>query len=277
VTRRRIWCETLAPAEVVPLASLLARYRLDLLLAVRPWQLAEVADATARLRGAGVHVAMWPMIADDAGRWASVASVDAFVRFADEVVARVPCDELAIDLEPPKSQLVKLHRGRPARTFSRGFAAARDRLRDAIRRWRAAGIARITTAVMPMLVGELAGDWMQRLLGTPTALPVDHHSVMAYTSLYEGWSKGLVGRRRAEWLLAATARLARLTFGSGVGLSLGTIGTGAFGDEPCYRSPAELTRDVAIARRVGVTELSLFDLGGVVRRPPAEAWLDALR
>src|SRR5579884_4351410 len=119
--RHRIWCETLAPAEVVPLAPLLARYRLDLLLAVRPWQVVEVAGATAALRDHGIHVALWPMIADADGRWASVASLDAFLRFADELVARVPCDELAIDLEPPKPQLVKLLAGRPARTWARGF------------------------------------------------------------------------------------------------------------------------------------------------------------
>jgi hypothetical protein len=275
VARLRIWSETLAPVEVVRHAPLLARYRLDVLLAVQPWQLAEVADASARLRDASVHVAAWPMLADDDGRWASVASMDRFVRFADDVVTRVAPAELAIDLEPPKSQLMKLLAGRPARTWRGGFTAARDHLRAAIARWRAAGVARVTTAVMPMLVAELAGDWLQRMLGTPTALPVDHHSVMAYTSLYEGWSRGVVDRRRAEQLLAATARLARVTFGAGVGLSLGTVGTGAFGDEPCYRDPGELARDVAIARRVGISDLSLFDLGGVVRRAPAEAWLEA--
>jgi hypothetical protein len=53
------------------------------------------------------------------------------------------------------------------------------------------------------------------------------------------------------------------------------VGTGAFGDEPTYRSPAELADDVAVARGAGVDDLALFDLGGVLRRPPAEAWLEA--
>jgi hypothetical protein len=67
-----------------------------------------------------------------------------------------------------------------------------------------------------------------------------------------------------------------LRFGERGGISLGTIGVGAFDDEPCYRGPDELARDVAIATRAGITEISVFDLGGILRRPPPEAWLDAI-
>lgn len=259
-----MWCETLAFDEVVPLAPLLARYRLDLLLAVRPWHLDEAAAAISALRDRGVFVAVWPMLADDEGRWASVSSAESFAGFCDTVAERIPADELAIDLEPP---IVR------ARHTMRGFGDARARLAQVIERWRP---RRITSAIMPFLTAEVAGTWMQRAFGTPvTDLDVDRHSVMAYTSLYEGWSYRLVNRRRAEWALAATARLARSRFGARAALSLGTIGTGAFGNEPCYRDPRELARDVEIARDAGIDELSLFDLGGVVRRAPAEAWLDA--
>ena len=130
---------------------------------------------------------------------------------------------------------------------------------------------------MPFLSFDTAGHFLQRTLGTPVdALPVDSHSVMAYTSLFEGWSRGLVGRRRAEWMLSLCARSARTRWGTRASLSLGAVGTGAFGDEPTYRSPAELTRDVAIARAASITDLSLFELGGLLRRAPAQAWLEAL-
>jgi hypothetical protein len=99
---------------------------------------------------------------------------------------------------------------------------------------------------------------------------------MAYTSLYEGWSRGLINRSRAERLLSITARAARWRFGETAGISLGCVGPGAFGDEPGYRNVGELQRDVAIARRAGIDELALFDLAGVVRRGDVDAWLDAL-
>ena len=349
--RRRVWCETLSFEELLapPVVALLVRHRLELLLAVRPWHVAQLAEVHARLAGAGVHVALWPMLDDARGRWASVGSHGAFVQLADELLAAAPAaPELVIDLEPAFADLEKWKSWRPrwgkgerkekgrekeeigatgtgsgsgtgtgsgsgtgsatatatatgsatgtgtgtgsgsgtgsatasTPTRAAAFATASSALSAAIARWQApeeGPARRVTTAVLPLLVFDTAGQLMQRALGTPAdELPVQCHSVMAYTSLFEGWSRGLIGRRRAEWMLGLCARAARTRWGTRAGISLGAVGTGAFGDEPVLRSPAELARDVAIARAAGLTEISLFDLGGVVRRQPAEAWLEAL-
>jgi len=278
--RRRVWCETVPYDELVrsPVVALVARYGLDLLLAVRPWQLAEVGDVVRRYRDHGVFVALWPMLADADGRWASAASAPAFIGFTDELLARVPfADELVLDLEPPLAQLAKWKNWRPTwrQTPSPSrYHDARDALVEATERWRRG--RRITTAILPLLAFELRGQWIQRAVGTPaTPLHVDSHSVMAYTSLIEGWSRGVFDRRRAEVALGMCARLTGFRFGERGGLSLGTVGVGAFEDEPSYRSPEELARDVAIATAARIAELSLFDLGGVLRRPPPEAWLEA--
>jgi hypothetical protein len=278
--RRRVWCETVPYDQLVQpdVVALVARYRLDLLLAVRPWQLADVPDVVRRFREQGVFVALWPMLADRDGRWASAASAAAFTAFADELLAAVPfADEIVIDLEPEKAQLEKWKSWRPTwrQTPSPGrYRDASELLVQATGSWRRD--RRVTTAVLPLLAFELAGQWIQRAVGTPASpLHVDRHSVMAYTSLLEGWSRGLVDRRRAEMLLAVCARLTRFRFGERGGISLGTIGVGAFEDEPCYRGPDELARDVAIVTRAGITEISVFDLGGILRRPPPEAWLEA--
>jgi hypothetical protein len=271
-----VWCETLPYPELPAALPLLAARKIDLLLAVRPWELAAIAEVVRRARGEGVVVGVWPMIADEDGRWANTRSSDKFIAFTDALLMEVPfVDELAIDLEPPFEQLAKWVRGRPARMKVRDFRDARDDLAAATRRWHASH--RITTAVLPMLAFELGGQWMQRVFGTPvTALDVDRHSVMAYSSLFEGWSRGLVNRRRAEAMLSACARFSRKRFGERAAVSLGCVGAGAFGSEPAYRDPAELARDVGLARAAGIDEIALFDLGGVMRRAPAAAWLDAL-
>ncbi len=267
-------------AELSPaLLQALAVRRIDLLLAVRPWQLAEISAVAARVRDAGVYLGLWPMLGDAHGRWASVRSMVGFIALADAVLERVPAaDELVIDLEPPHEVLSQWKALRPAVPTAQGYAEARAALTAAIKRWKySSGALRVTTAILPLVPLELVGEWMQRALGTPaTALPVDSHDTMAYTSLYEGWSRGLVGRRRAELLLSLTAKLARRRFGSRAAISLGCVGPGAFGDEPGYRDVSELARDVAITQRAGVEEIALFDLAGCVRRGDVEAWLDAL-
>lgn len=269
-------------AELSPaLLDKLAARRIDLLLAVRPWQLSEIAGVVERVKAAGVYLGLWPMLGDEHGRWASVRSMVGFIALADSVIERVPpIDELVIDLEPPHEVLARWKALRPAFPTAQGYREARAALAAAITRWkglRTASPLRVTTAVLPLLPLELRGEWMQRALGTPaTALPVDSHNTMAYTSLYEGWSRGLVNRSRAELLLSLTARAARWRFGESAGISLGCVGPGAFGDEDAYRGIDELARDVDIARRAGIHELALFDLAGVVRRGDVDAWLDAL-
>jgi hypothetical protein len=111
-----VWCETLPFAELTrpDVTELVARYRLDLLLAVRPWQLAEAGAVVRHLQGAGIFVAVWPMIADEDGRWASASSSRAFIAFTDELLRVVPfAQELAIDLEPPLHLLAGWKSGDP--------------------------------------------------------------------------------------------------------------------------------------------------------------------
>jgi hypothetical protein len=67
-----------------------------------------------------------------------------------------------------------------------------------------------------------------------------------------------------------------MRFGTTTAMSLGCTGSGAFGDEPGYRTIDELVRDVELATTAGITELALFDLGGCVRRGDVDAWLAAL-
>ena len=96
-----------------------------------------------------------------------------------------------------------------------------------------------------------------------------------YTSILEGWSRGAIRRSHATALLTAASARARRRWGERAGVSLGCVGTGALVDEPVYRDPSELAEDAALARAAGCRDLSLFDLGGVLAREPAEAWLDA--
>jgi hypothetical protein len=279
----RVYAETLSPSEVAGYAQLLRRFRLDLVLAVRPFHLQEIARAVATLEAEGVRVALWPMIEDEKGRWPSVKNADAWIWFAEEVLRmvekeRAPLREVLFDLEPPFGSVRALTPGH----FSPA-ALVRMAKRDPHAHGRAALVSfrnalrereiTVSAAVVPLCV--FAPRW-EKVLGTPvTLLAPDLPSVMAYTTIYEGWSRRVFSRSDALTLLSITARRTLETYGARAGISLGTVGTGAFEDEPVYRSPDELLADVAVAREAGIHKLTLFDLGGVVRRGPPEAWLEA--
>jgi hypothetical protein len=297
----RVYCETLPFEEVTRprTIALLRRHDLEIVLAVRPWQLGELPDVARGLRDGGVPVSIWPMLSDDEGRWASAHNAAAFVSFmratADTLVAAgVTPHEVLLDLEPPfvharalaasggsdagagTGSLGALGALRPRTASTGAMNAASAELTSGVAELHARGIA-TACAVWPLVALDApdARGW-QSLLGTPVdALATGRVSVMMYTSILEGWSRGAVRRRDATALLAAASVRVASRWGASAGMSLGCVGTGALEDEPVYRAPSELAEDVALARAGGCTDLSLFDLGGVLHREPAEAWLDA--
>lgn len=290
---RRVYCELLPYEDVrrPRTLGLLARYRLELVLAVRPWQLDELGDVARALRDHGVPLSLWPMLADEDGRWVHVDNAPAFSDLVRRACDRAPevAREVLFDLEPPFEDVRGLTDsdvggGHALRALRRmGLAAARARyargrgeLRELVRELDARGL-RTSSAVWPVAALDDARDpaW-QSLLGTPVdGLGLGRVSVMMYTSILEGWSRGVLARRDVLGLLAGCAVRARKRWGDGGGVSVGAVGAGAFADEPVYRSPRELAEDVAVARAAGATDLTLFDLTGVLAREPAEAWLDA--
>ena len=286
----RIYSETLPYADVIAPKTLrlLARHRLEVVLAVRPWQIEELPTVAAHLADAGLSLSVWPMISDDEGRWANAQNAATFVRFVRETVdvleqaGRMP-REVLIDLEPPFAQARALAtrglgavKARPRTAPLPLFDSAGALLAGAVEDLRRRGVA-TSAAVWPLVALDPPGErgW-QGLLGTPVdALPTDRVSVMMYTSIVEGWSRGTIRRRHASALLAAASARTIRRWGTRAGVSVGCVGTGAFEDEPVYRDPTELADDVAVVRAAGCDDLSLFDLGGVLSRAPAEAWLDA--
>jgi hypothetical protein len=129
-----------------------------------------------------------------------------------------------------------------------------------------------------MVVADAAGGggW-QRLLGTPVdALPLARVSLMLYSSLATGYARGWLRRADVRSLLHWTAQAARRRYGARACASLGAVGPGALGDEAILASPSELADDVGLVRAAGIDELALFDLRGMLARPPVCDWLDAL-
>lgn len=286
--RRRIWSETVPYATLTSARAmgLLRRYDLGVTIAVRPDTVGALPETLARLVGEGISVAVWPMLDDADGRWANAKNHATFAAFARKVAqasAGTRVSEVVVDLEPAiedvRAALASVRAaGRLLESVADGsrLAAARLAFTALAQEMVDHGLPTTAVAVPMVLLDRAESSRWQGLLGTPLDGPAwSGVNVMLYTSILEGWSRGLFDRRGAMSVLSTACRATRERFGARGSVSLGAVGTGAFGDEPVYRSPAELARDVAIARAAGVDDLTLFDLGGVLARGPQEAWLDA--
>jgi hypothetical protein len=265
-----------------PVLGELARRRVQLLAAVQPNDRDDALALVERARELGLSIGLWPLLEDHDGRWLHPGNAPRFLAFVDALLEALDrrgltLDTLALDLEPPIVELRRLVDGQLARL------GALPRALDA------APLARLTTelarrdvetlaAVIPPVVLEgRGGRGWQRLLATPLgAVRFDAVSAMLYSTLFEGYSRGLVRRADSRALLAALAIETSRRFGARASVSLGCVGVGALGDERTYRDARELADDVALARAAGIDDLALFDLAGVLARPPIEPWLDAL-
>lgn len=286
--RRRIYSEMLAWDELLSadVLELLSRYSLSLVVAVRPGDMDVLARLLDKTHARGIGACVWPMLSDEEGRWLSCANVRAFERFLEalweSVLSRWPRSMgLLIDLEPPISDvrsflsgtvLPRMKRSRE----SRDAEDARDVLSRMLRRFSVRGLE-IMGALMPNILFDTdARPVWQSLMGTPVpAGDFDVLSPMLYTSMMEGYSHGLLGRRDVLALLYLLARRAREQWHERASVSLGVVSTGALGDEPVYRDPSELSADVAAVLAAGIRDIALFDLAGVLSRGPATAWLSA--
>lgn len=291
--RRRAWIETL-PFEAIAgpdMVRLLASRSIEPVIAVWP---ATPIEAILRVieaySEAGLPAALWPMLSDHEGRWASAGNAGVFAGFVHELCSeladrgRAPA-EIVIDLEPSIEAMrdsfassARAAHMLPIPGSLRPYFAARQRLSALCDELHAQGIKVSSAAPPTVLLDPVDGGSrpFQEVQGTPIeGLAWDHVSFMLYTSILEGWSRGVLRRADARALLGVACREAVGRLGDRAGASIGAVGPGAFGNEPTYRDVAELADDVAVARRAGVDDLALFDLGGVILRSPPEPWLDA--
>ncbi len=260
----------------------LAERGVQLAFAVRPGGEDDARAVVAAARAMGVSIAVWPMIADVDGRWASAASAEPWCAFVDallESLARGDAlpDELVVDLEPPIALVRAWSSVRPQRaTVGGDRARAIATFTATLEHARGLGVAP-WGAVVPLVLADRAGfGAFQHLLGTPVDdLPLSRVCVMLYSSLV-GYTRGLLRRDHGEALVWLGAKAADRRWPARAMVGLGAVGPGALGDEPIYGDVHELVADVALARAAGIDDLALFDLGGALDRPPLQRWLDAL-
>ncbi len=283
---RRIWSELFPLRELCSheILTQLQRRGIQLLAAAQPADLDDALALVSRANEIELEIGLWPLLPDARGRWLHPGNAGEFADWIETLLAAVDergarIDSMAIDFEPPIDEVKGITEGRlgAARAWLRRPADASEahrRLMDVIR---GRGIEIIAALLPPLLLDGTAGRGWHRALGVPwPEIGCDRANTMLYSTLFEGYSAGVVQRSDARALLSRFAGLALDRFGTRASVSLGCVGPGALGDERTYRDPEELADDVALTLGAGIEDVALFDLAGVLARPPIDRWLDAL-
>lgn len=274
---RRLYSEHVPYSSIdTSLLASLAKRRIELAVAVQPSGLSPALEAmVARAGAAGVQLVLWPLLDDAHGRWLNHRNVREFEAHTAQVIRAAPnVRRMVLDLEPPIDWTRAALRGALGRAWSQRpteASAVRDdpRAQGFASRLRQRGLT--VDAVVPP-VFAFGSSW-ERWLGTPVrAYGCARVEVMAYTSLFEGYTAGLVDRTVARDLLAT---IAHRCAGLGQAVALGVVGGGALGDERAYRDVHELRDDVALCQHAGIQALALYALDGILMRGTPDPWLDA--
>lgn len=291
---RRVFAELISPEVLAAPATLdlLDRFELQTLVAVPPG--AETQDLGAALadvaaRGAGLGV--WPLMSDAAGYWPGDDNLDAFEARVDTVLAfardaGAEVRTVVFDLEPPLAVSRRLFEGEAGRVVvaevfralrpasRRGRAGARRRLEALASRLRGEGLETFATVLPPVVLDGAARGLWQAIFRTQVGAAFDRVCPMLYTSMMAAALPS--GRlERARGLAGALGAQAVASWGGRAAAGLGLAGPGKLEGERVLPDPAALAADVATLSGLGIQDLALFSLEGVLGREDPEAWLRA--
>lgn len=255
------------------------------IVAVFPDQLAELPRTLKSLKDAGLTFGLWPMLENDKGRWLSSENVGPFLDFCNRLVGitfdkGVAPESLVLDVEPPIADMQgwwKPRRNKRSKELA-GHALSTHPLGDLKNALNQLEID-LHVAVLPLLAldnDKASLGWQSKLKAPNEWNRADVIHVMTYTTLFRGYSKGLLSRKDALRILDYMCSSSKDLFLERAAMSLGCVGQGALGDEAVFKSPQELAKDVGLVKTKGVSNIAVFDLGGMVRRGPVAVWLDAL-
>ena len=295
----RVWSERLSYEELAAPAvlDLLRRYDVTLGVQVTPAQRTQAGDALLALihqsAEAGVPLALWPTLDEEAGPWANERNVEEFSDFVDELLdwtesehAKVPW--IAVDLQMPREQaerytqasglgwflqLFRLMRSNLSRKRFMAASGEFQSLQTCIADYGAHTVAR----VMDPVVADLATDGIawQDFLETPvTTVMWEYVALTYYGSVVSG---GSIAPADARSLLYQACQAVQARYGDHAIVSLGLCGAATRSGESFYATPADLQPDVAAALAAGVQNIALADLAGILQSPEPGAWFEMVR
>ncbi len=251
----------------------------------------EYSELVRKYEEEGIELCLWLLLPSELGYWPSERNVVFFEDYLDELFEWASEEDLyfpwiGVDLEPPIYQLdgvrEKSFFEKPSAVVRAGFSNLdKERFEDAMFRYSSLldkvhdyGVKTLT-AVEPLVINDalMGTDFIQDLMEVPVfGVEWDRVSFMIYTSMWSGYSQGLISREECTSLLYDYLSDGKEKLQERTAVSIGVTGVGALGDEPYYENPSQLKPDVEASLAAGVKDISIFCMRGILRRGNPREW-----
>lgn len=285
-----VWSEFLSWKELKNVLPILLKYNIDIYPAVKVEDLTKddfknFLDEAEKLR---VDVGLWVLLPKELGYWASCENAEEFYSLAVSAMQVAKSAEfLAVDLEVDINKVEELISdgfNPSALTFfipdekkEEEFARGVEIFKELVSIAHELGFKVLSTSA-PMLVDDLEdGDIsLQVSLGLPVS-PVnwDYVSFMVYRTIFEQVAK----QEFSPYLVYSYAQDIKRHFGERASVDLGVVGDIGIGIEKGYTSPSPLFEDISSAVSVGIRNVRIYSLDGIIKmsldeKMLLEDWLD---
>lgn len=290
----RVWAEYISPLEVCKneIVGLLKEYNVNLCISF-PYNSfsKEFSDFLRLYNKEKIEVTLWPLLEDKLGYWPSEKNVDEFIQYINELLKwsqqeKVKFQNIAVDLELPYTQVQKINNSQGLKKLisifdiyrenknKKIFAQASEKYKQLLNILHSNNIKTITAVCAEIAEDIVLGEEkLQDILETPiTTVEWDLLSFMMYNSMLIGYSKGIISKKDAAWLLYSRCKDLRMNLGDRAALSVGVTYKGKLGNEPYYKSPDEMKLDISAAKAAGINDIAIYNLEGILKYKNPSEW-----
>ena len=285
-------------SEIVSALPLLAGQNVGLAL---PFSAAELATTphfalAGQATALGVEIRPWLLLPDADGYWPGSTNAAEYDTYARRLVAAwgeagLKPTTFVLDMEMPLARaqryaqlatafdttnLISFLKQGINRTQ---YASATKIYRDLVVYLHSKGW-RVQVTTLTQIVDDYADgdDSLRQAFNVPLeGIAWDEVNIQAYRSLNELVLKSVAGPTTSYYVFDYALR-ARVLWGSRAGLSIGCTDPGDLEPgAPSYRDGNQLREDIDAAALAGIprSQLGVYQLRGIVRRPPATQWFPA--
>lgn len=235
-----------------------------------------------------IKTTIWPLLPIDDGPWANEMNYEKFGKLLDKVTNWLEKEQLhpewiVINMENSDAQMKFIRKCFHQQHYDKlinlllsnidpeHFAKAVQAYKEIVKGLQKKGY-KVMITTYPFLLDDFKDKDpdIQDLTNVPIAgIPWDAFTFTTYRTAYSGD----FGVKFTPFIVFEYARLAKKYFGKKARISLGIIGSSSHGFG--FESPADLAKDIAAAKAIGIDEVDLFHLKGMVNEGGPFAWIDS--